>query len=172
MEVGPCVSVVQWIMPQALLEGTKKDSFTPAQAATSLRGSYTKLHSHEVAHWLRRGQSRAPTPFQTLNCTGKLRVGIFARIKQASAKPQSKSEQKWNAISQTLSSAAKSFLCKVWRRRMRTNDTEGRGWTAGVSISPAETCKEIGSQQWAWQQGFTLPKHVSLLLALCTCRSL
>lgn len=150
----------------------RKDSFSPAQTTTSLGGSYPKLHSNEAAHWPKRAQSRAPSPFQPLNCMGKLKAGfgwIFFPLK--SNKPLLNYKQKLAAISQTLSRAAKSFLCKAWHGRIRTNDTEGKGWTAGVSISPAETCKEIGSRQWAWQQGFTLPKHVSLLLALCTCRS-
>lgn len=64
--------------PQGLLKGKEKNSFSPAaQAATSLRGSYAKLHITEVAHRLRRGQSRAPSPFQLLNGMGKLRTGFF-----------------------------------------------------------------------------------------------
>lgn len=76
----------------------KKDSFSPAaQAATSLGGSYLKFHINEVARWLRRGQSRAPSPFQPLNGMEKPRTGFFLL---AASKPLLNRKWKLAAISQ------------------------------------------------------------------------
>lgn len=162
--MGHCVFVVQWIKSQALPEGPERECFPPAQAAPCPWGSYPVAKGNNVAPWQRRGWTEAPSPFQSASCMENHGAGFLLESNTPLLNCTAKMRHRFPDPRQS------SKILPLWSSN-RTNDTEGRRHTTGMCIYPAESCKKTGSPRWVWQQGFTLPKHVSLLLALCMCRS-